>query len=131
MAKKGLMTKDEAKFYGDLISGVIEIKNPILRKMVQWAIPIMLDAIDNRVGDKLPEPWQSHAEQLTTKMYEVMQDKVITPEEEAELIEMTTNLINENVDVPLLDEDEEAMAFMFLLKFIASLLRKFLKGKND
>lgn len=125
--KKGLLTKKEEKFFGKLIVDEIYIEG-LWKPIVKWTLPMLLGALDDNVGDKLPEPWQTHIENLITMVYDSMQDKIITKAEEDEILEYTAAVINAEVDIPYLDEEQEGLTFITLLKFLASVIRKWVKG---
>lgn len=124
--KKGLLTKDEEKFFAKLIVEEINIEG-LWKPLVRWTLPMLLGALDDNVGDKLPEPWQSHTEKLTTMVYESMQDKILTEAEQNEILTYTAEVINAEVDIPYLDEEQEGLTFITLLKFLASIVRKWAK----
>jgi len=123
MSKKGILTKEEEKFFGKLIADEIHVEG-IWSPIVKWTLPMLISAVDNNVGDNIPEPWQTHAERLTTMIHVSMQDKIITKEEQEDIINYTAIVINAEVDIPLLDEEQEALTFITLLKFLASVIRK-------
>lgn len=125
-SKIGVLTKEEAKFYGQLIADEIPVKG-MFKPIVKWALPTFVDTIDNKYGDKIPQPWQSHLETLTTKLYNAMQDKVITEEEEQELVDYCAVVINEKIDIPLLEEEDEVVIFLATWKQIAALVRAAVK----
>lgn len=127
--KKGLLTRDEEKFFAKLIAEEIEIGG-VWKPLIKWTLPSLIGALDDNVGDKLPEPWQTRTEVLTTMLYNAMQDEVITESELDEILAYTAEVINEGVDIPLLDEEQEGIMFISLLKFLASVIRKWVTSKK-
>jgi hypothetical protein len=127
MSKEGLFTSEEAKFFGKIIAGAIPTK-AVWKPVLSWVIPTMLDTADNKMGDRIPEPWQSIVENLITMVYDALQDKVVTPEEEAAILEFCANVINEKVDIPWFEEDDEAVIFVSAIQFLAATVRKAIKG---
>ena len=121
--KEGLLTKEEAKFFAGLATGEINVGG-IWSPIIKWAAPTLLDTVDNKFGDKIPEPWQTYLENLTTMAYNAMQDGVITQAEEDEITGYCTVVINAEIDIPLLEENDEAFIFLTFWKFMASLIRK-------
>jgi len=122
MSKDGLVTREEFKFFTGLIVGEFEIPT-IWKPAVKWVLPAVLDGIDNKYGDKIPEPWQTHLEHLTTMLYDAMQDKVIDMQEQEEIIAYCTVVMNEKIDIPVIGEEDEAVAFMLMLQLLATLIR--------
>ena len=126
-SKKGLLTKKEIKFFTNFLLGKIKVKG-LLGKAMKWLLPSLLDKLDDNFGDRLPEPWQTFTEEIFTKLYMAMRDKVISDEEAADMIAYCEKIINEKIDLPMIGEDGEAVIYMTSLKTLSSYLRKALKG---
>ena len=126
--KEGLATRQEIKFLVDLAMGNVEL-NFIYSAGIKLVLPAVINAIDNKVGDKLPEPWQTHTENLITSVYEALQDKVITDEELNQILEDVSQVLAAEIDIPLLEESDEILAFEYLLKFLATQVRMMLSKK--
>jgi len=131
MSKIGLATREELSFFIKVLAGEITGIPAYLKPLIKWFLPAILDGLDDKVGDKIPEPWQSYIENLITMVYNAMQDNVIDEAEQLQIINYCSTVINEKVDVPLLDEEDEAMAFMFLLQGLAAFMRKAMKKLKD
>lgn len=129
MSKKGILTKEEEKYFGRLIAEEINVEG-IWKPIVRWSLPMLVAAIDDNAGDKIPEPWQTHAERLTTMVYVSIQDKIVTKEEQEQIINYAAIVINAEVDIPMLDEEQEGLTFVTLLKFLASIIRKWATRAN-
>lgn len=129
MSKVGLCTKEEAKFFGSIIAGEIPVGG-MWKPMVKWALPAIIDTADDKLGDKIPEPWQSSIETLITKVYEALKDGDLSQEDEAILLEYCATIMNERIDIPLFDEDDEAIIFVSGMRFAASLIRKAINNKK-
>ena len=130
MSKKGILTKEEEKFFGKLIADEIKIGG-ILGTAIKLVAPMLIRMPDDNFGDRIPEPWQTYLEQLTSMVFIALQDGVITKEEEVEIATYCSRIMNVEVDLPLLEEDDEAVTFLFLWKWIASLLRKLVREKSE
>lgn len=128
--KEGLATKEEFAFFTKVALDQVEL-GAAWKTGLKMFMPMLLDAVDNRYGDKLPEPWQTYAEDAITTTYEVMQDGVIDEQEEEMMVEKCTIILNAEIDLPLLDEPDEATAFMFMLKGMVSLIKMGLNKKED
>ena len=129
MSKVGLVTKDEIKFFVNFTLGKVKV-NGMLGTTMKWFLPNILDNLDDKFGDRLPEPWQTYTEQLFTKLYFAMQDNIITSEEELDIINYCGVIINAKIDIPLVAEDDELVLFMSLLKALAALLRQGVRSKK-
>ena len=126
MSKVGLLTKEEGKFFAAIIADEIPV-NGVGGLAIKMVLPMVLNGLDDKLGDKIPEPWQSLIEDLTTALQIALQDKVITDEEAAEMLDKCAVIINQEIDLPLLEEADELEAFMFLLKFIANQVKIWIK----
>lgn len=121
-SKVGLMTKDEAQFFGKLIASEIPVKG-VYKLALNFALPALLNGLDDNIGDKLPEPWQTYTEDLITSVYTALQDKVMTDEEIATITDKVATVLSAEVHVPLIDEATELEAFQYLLKYIAATVK--------
>ena len=126
--KEGLATRQEIKFLVDFAMGNVKL-NIIYSTGIKLILPAVIDAIDNKVGDKLPEPWQTYTENLITSVYEALQDKVITDEELNQILEDVSQVLAAEIDIPLLEESDEILAFEYLLKFLAAQVRMMLNKR--
>lgn len=120
--KKGLVTKNEVKVLWKVVSGFIPIPKA-LKPIANLFIPSLLDGIDNKYGDKIPEPWQSHLENLTTLVVKALEDDGKISEIEAvEISEYAAEVINENVDLKIFDKDTQLLLFVETLRMLAVFL---------
>lgn len=129
MAKIGVLETQEGKFFAGIVAEEIPV-NGVWKQGLKLTLPMLINGLDDKVGDKIPEPWQTYTEDLITALYEALQDKIITQEELDLILLKCSNIINAEIDLPLLSEEEEAMAFLFLLKSIASLIKSTFKKKE-
>jgi len=123
MSEKGLLTKEQEKFYADLLVSFFPLKG-IPGVALKWGLPVLVRVIDDTQGDKVPEPWASYARQLLTSGYLALQDGKVTQEELDSLISVTAAILNEKIDIPVLGEDEELFVFENTLKFLAAFVQK-------
>ena len=92
---------------------------------------MFINGIDDRFGDKIPEPWQSLIEDMVTATYLALQDGAITDDEIDGVLATCVAVINEKVDVPFIEEADEATAFMFLLKFLATQVKIWIQKQKQ
>ena len=119
--KEGLMSKDEFKVLWKLGSSKLPIP-AIFKPAADLIIPGWLDGLDNKVGDRVPEPWQSHLENLSTVVVKALEDKVISEQEAEEIAGFTAKILDEKIDVPMLADDVEALMFLELSRVVATML---------
>lgn len=117
--KEGLAEKEEIKVIWKLVSG--ELKVPaLLKPVLDMALPSIIDGLDNRVGDRIPEPWQTHCENVVTMVVKAVEDKKFTQEEIEEISLYAAKVVDEKVDLPLLKDDVEAIVFIELFKVLSA-----------
>lgn len=119
--KEGLATKDEIKVLWGIVNAEIPIP-AIIKPITTLVVPGILDGIDNKIGDKLPEPWQSHCEKLVTLTVDAVEDKVITEEEVEEVVTHAAEVLDTKVDIPLIGDDVEAVLFLETFRMLGALL---------
>ena len=127
--KDGLATKEEIKTLWKVASGELPIP-VVFKPIANLVVPGMLDGLDNKVGDRLPEPWQTHCETLVTMTVKAVEDKVITQEEVEEVASYAAKVADEKIDIPMLDDDVEAIVFLETFRMLAVLLYGALKKKK-
>ncbi|MFW5831265.1 MAG: hypothetical protein ACOCVA_03380 [Prolixibacteraceae bacterium] len=119
--KEGLATREEIKTLWKVASG--ELKIPVmLQPLTNLVVPGIIDGLDNKVGDRIPEPWQTHCENLVTMVVLAVEDKVITQEEVTEIMEYSAKVADERIDLPMLKNDVEAMVFLETFRMAGVLL---------
>lgn len=126
--KEGLATKEEINILWKVASGVINIP-VVLRPIANIIIPSFIDGLDNKVGDRIPEPWQTHCENLVSLTVAALDDKKITVEEAQQIADYAAIVLNEKIDLPLVGEDVEAVMFMETLRMLAVFLHGLLSKK--
>ena len=127
--KEGLATRDEVKVLWKVVSGELPIPG-ILKPIANLVMPGILDGLDNKVGDRIPEPWQTHCENLVTMSVSAVEDKIITQEEVEEVMEYAAKVVDEKIDVPMLGDDVEAMVFLETFRMLAALIYSVFKKKE-
>lgn len=119
--KEGLATKEEIKILYTAFSGELPVPT-LLKPITNMVIPGLIDGLDNKVGDRIPEPWQSHCETLVTMVVDALADKKLTEAEVVGVMEYAAKVADEKIDLPLLNDDTEAMVFCELLRMAGVLL---------
>lgn len=123
MAEKGLLTRDQEKFFGKLIVDGLELKG-LPGLAARFGIPILIKTVDDNYGDKIEDPWRGYLTQLITKLQLALEDGVLTEEELDDLLNLAAEILNAEIDIPLLDETSELIIFTQTLKLIAAFIFK-------
>jgi hypothetical protein len=119
--KEGLATKEEIKTLWKIVSGELPIP-ALLKPVVNLVVPNILDGMDNKVGDRIPEPWQSYCENLITMVVKAVEDKVVTKAEAEEIALYAAKVSNEQIDLKILGNDIQALMFEELFRLLATVL---------
>ena len=127
--KEGLATKDEIKVLWSIASGELPIPT-LVKPIVTMLLPGFIDGLDNKYGDKVPEPWQSHLENMVTMVIKALEDKVVSEQEAEEIAAYMAVVIDEKIDIPYIDDETEAIVFLEVTKLIASLIYSAFKKKS-
>lgn len=124
--KQGILTKEEGKFFAKFAAEHIPVSG-FWKQSIKLLLPTLLDGLDDRYGDRIPEPWQSHLEELVTILYNVLQDGVLDEGEIQLVLEKCANIVADEVETPLINGDDEVAAYLFILKALASFIQSGLK----
>lgn len=127
--KEGLATKEEIKILWKLASGELGIPK-VLKPVLDMALPSILDGLENKVSEKIPEPWQSHCENVVTMVVAAVEDKKVTEEEAEEMATYLATVIDEKIDIPLVEDEVEAAIFLQLFKLISMALYSVINKKK-
>ena len=120
-SKEGLATKEEIKVLWKVVSGELPIPK-LLKPVADLTVPGILDGLENKVGDRIPEPWQSYCENLITMVVKAVEDKVVTSKEAEEIALYAAKVSNEQIDLKILGNDLQALMFEELFRLLAILL---------
>lgn len=118
MGNKGLMTKEVESFFGSLIIDKLPLRG-FGRLAAKLGVPMLIRIVDDNYSDKIPEPWRTHAENLIGVVYVSLKDGVVTKEEVDGIISEVTVILNEEIDIPKMDEPSEQLLFQTTLQLIA------------
>jgi hypothetical protein len=119
--KEGLATKEEIKVLWKIVSGELPVPK-LLKPLLDMVAPGILDRLENKVGDRIPEPWQSYCENLITMAVIAVEDKVVTQEEAEEIALYAAKVSNEQIDLKILGDDLQALMFEELFRLLATVL---------
>lgn len=117
--KDGLATKGEIKVLWKIAQDELPIPG-WLKPILSITLPGIIDGIDNKVGDRILEPWQSHCEELVTMVVEAAEDKVFTKEEIEAIMVKAGSIVDERIDIEFLADDMEAIMFLELFRMLGA-----------
>ena len=122
--EKGILTSEQEKKVAELIDDAIKAKG-ILEVVDGYAARILVSQIDNSLIDKI-----NIDEDLKVQIQELVDAAI---EKDWDTVEdLSSEIINELVDVPGIDEDTELLLFSSAIKFIvAAIKQKAQKEKSE
>jgi hypothetical protein len=121
--KKGILTKTEEKLWGRVIVSAFNFKG-ILKMIATVIAPLLLRIPDDKWGDKIPQPWQSYIEQLTSMISKAYADNVISTAEREEILLYCARIINTKIDMKVGSQQNQILVFYTTMQWIAGLLTK-------
>ena len=118
--EKGIFTKEQEKKLASLLDELIKLKG--LFEMVDGLVfTAIISMVDDQLINKLPE-------EIKIKLSELAEAVIAEDVEEAELL--ATDLINQLLDIPLLDEDTEGLLIGSLIRLIVSSVLAWIERKK-
>jgi len=119
--EKGIFTKEQEKKLASLLDELIKLKG--LFEMVDGLVfTAIISMVDDQLINKLPE-------EIKIKLSELAEAVIAEDVEEAELL--ATDLINQLLDIPLLDEDTEGLLIGSLIRLIVSSVLSWIERKKE
>jgi len=119
--EKGIFTKEQEKKLASLLDELIKLKG--LFEMVDGLVfTAIISMVDDNLINKLPD-------EIKIKLSELAEATMAEDIEKAELL--ATDLINQLLDIPLLDEDTEGLLIGSLIRLIVSSVLSWIEGKKE
>jgi len=119
--EKGIFTTEQEKKLAVLLDDAIKLKG-VLELIDGVVFKALITLLDDTAIDKLPEKIKSNLSELANA---IMNNDVETSEQ------IATDLINELVNVPKLDEESEGLLIGALVRLIVSSVLKWIEGKKQ
>ena len=107
--RKGLLTKEQEKFFAELLDDAIPFPNPLIERLDKAAFKLIISAVDDNLADRIPEGWQSPVEPIIDA---AMQGNWEDAGEHA------SKMINQKIDIPGIDEESEGAIINGVIQLI-------------
>jgi hypothetical protein len=117
----GFLTPEQEKLLADALDEFLKFKNPIIEKFDGPVALIVVRGVDNRFADKVNPVWK-------TPLIPIIDCALAGDIEETR--RLVTDLINQKIDIPCIQEDVELMMFDGFTRFAAAAVAWFLKRKK-
>ena len=118
--KKGIFTKEQEAKLAQIIDQAIKLKG-FPEKLDGFVFKLLLSFTDDTYADMIPEPLKNDLSALATALLE-------KDYKTAEIL--ATNLVNNCVDIPMIDEEAEALIFESVIKLVAGAVKKWLNKEQ-
>lgn len=107
--RKGLLTKEQEKFFAELLDDAIPFNSSLLEKLDKPAFKLIIAAVDDNLAERIPEAWRSPLEPVIDA---AMQG------DWGEAGEHASKMINPRVDIPGIDEESEGAIINGVIQLI-------------
>jgi hypothetical protein len=109
--RKGVLTPEQEDFLAQVLDDVFKFKNPLIETFDKTVFKSLIKIGDDTQLDKINVTWK-------VKLIPIV-DAAIAKDIENVRVAVTA-LLNEKIDIPVLDEEQEFLLFDSLTRFIAS-----------
>lgn len=107
--RKGLLTKEQEKFFAGLLDDAIQFPNPILEKLDKTAFKLIISAVDDNLADRIPEDWKSPLEPIIDAAMDGRWEDAGA---------YASDMINQKIDIPGIDEESEGAIINGVIQLI-------------
>ena len=119
--RKGFLTPEQEELLAKALDEFLKFKNAIIEKFDGPVALIVIKGVDNRFADRINPEWK-------TPLIPVI-DKALEGDVE-ETRRLVTDLINQKIDIPGIQEDIELMMFDGFTRFAAAAVAWYLERKR-
>lgn len=120
--RKGLFTPEQEDFLATVLDDFFKFKNPLLEQFDKIVFKNLVRIGDDTGFEKISQDWK---DSLVPIIDAAMLGKV------EEVRKFTTDLLNEKIDIPKIDEEQELMIFDAFTKFIAAAVDYYIQKKKQ
>ncbi len=117
----GFLTPEQEKLLAEALDEFLKFKNAIMEKMDGPVALVVIRGVDNRFADRIHHEWK-------TPLFPIL-DKALEGDIE-ETRRLVTDLINQKIDIPGIQEDVELMMFDGFTRFAAAAVAWYLERKR-
>lgn len=111
--RKGVLTKEGQKFFGQLLDDLYKAKNPMVEMVDGKMFTLLIGIIDDNLIDKIPDKWKDPLSPIV--------DAGIEKDWET-AGNLAADFLNKNIDIPGIDEDSEGLLFGAVVNFLVTLV---------
>lgn len=118
---KGILTKEQEKFYAERIDDMIKAKG-LLEIVDGPASKVIITSVDDSLLDRLPEAMKEDLSGLAQAGID----------NDVELAEkMVTNVINGRIDIPGIDEETESLLFAGVVNIVVASMKYWVEHRKE
>jgi hypothetical protein len=118
--RKGLFTSEQEEFLADVLDDFFKLKNPVFEQFDKLVFKNLIRIGDDTGLDQIDPVWK-------VKLVPIVDSAMLGNVEDVR--KYTTDLLNEKIDIPKIDEEQELMVFDALTKFIAAAVDYYIQKK--
>jgi hypothetical protein len=119
--REGFLTPEQEKLLAEALDEFLKFKNAIMEKFDGPVALIVIKGVDNRLADRITPVWK-------TPLIPII-DKALEGDIE-ETRKLVTDLVNEKIDIPGIQEEVELMMFDGFTRFAAAAVAWFLERRR-
>lgn len=107
--RKGLLNKDQQKFFANLLAEKIKFRNAILERLKKAVFNLIIKVVDDNLADRIPQDWQNPIESMMDAAMDGQWEYAGA---------LAAGLINKKVDIPGINEEREFGIFNGVIQLI-------------
>ena len=119
--REGFLTPEQERLLAEALDEFLKFKNAIIEKFDGPVALIVIKGVDNRFADRINPEWK-------TPLIPII-DKALEGDVE-ETRRLVTDLINQKIDIPGIQEDIELMMFDGFTRFSVAAVAWYLERKR-
>ncbi len=118
--RKGLFTPEQEEFLAEALDSFFKFKNVLYEKFDKAVFKTLIKVADDAGADKINPDWK-------LKIIPIIDAAILGQAEEVR--GYLVDLMNEKVDIPKLDEEQELLIFDSFSKFLAAAIDYYVQKK--
>jgi hypothetical protein len=121
MGDKGVLTTDQEKKIAELLDNLLKLKG-FLELVDGYVFKAIITFVDDKYVDKLSVDIKTKLAELITA---VLAEDVPLAEQ------LATELMNQLIDIPVLDEEAEGLIFKGVIELVVGVILDWINGKKE